>query len=374
MFTKKKIAIVSVINDLVTDNRVNKTCFMLLNCGYSVKLIGRKLPDSLPLPQWPFRSMRLRMLFRQGPLFYFFFNLRLFFVLLVAKADLFYANDLDTLLPNYLVSRLKGKALIYDSHELFTEVPELQHAPLKKRIWERIEAWLIPKLRTCITVNQSIADVFSRKYQTKFHVIRNIPANYAIIDLKSKTELGIPLDKKILLLQGAGINKDRGAEELLEAMRDVEGAVLYIIGSGDSWPLLSRLIDKWELAQKVVLKKKIPKTELNHYTAHADLGLSIDKDTNLNYYYSLPNKLFDYIHAGVPVLASRLPEIENIIQAYRIGDFISDHKPKHIASKINHMLNSDALSIYKKNTQRAKLELNWETEKIRLQQIILNAT
>ena len=372
MFTKKKIALVSVINDLVTDNRVNKTCITLLECGYEVQLIGRKLPDSLPLPHWPFKSQRFRMFFMKGPLFYFFFNLRLFFVLLVRKADLFYANDLDTLLPNYLVSKLKGKALIYDSHELFTEVPELQNNSTKKKLWLSLEAWLVPKLKTCITVNQSIADVFYKRYQIKFHVIRNIPASYKEVVLKSKMELGLPLDKKILLLQGAGINKDRGAEELLEAMRDVNGAVLYIIGSGDSWPLLSQLVDKWHLTEKVVLKKKIPKEELNHYTAHADLGISIDKNTNLNYYYSLPNKLFDYIHAGVPIIASKLPEIEKIIKKYEIGDFINDHKPATIALKINEMLNSDELTLYRNNTQRAKRELNWETEKLQLRQIISN--
>ena len=174
MFTTKKIAIVSVINDLVTDNRVNKTCFALKECDYDVVLIGRNLPTSLPLPNWPFKAIRMSLIFKKGPLFYLFFNLRLFFKLLIKKADLLYANDLDTLLPNYLVSKLKGIPLIYDSHELFCEVPELQNSHLKRKIWLKIEGWIVPKLKTCITVNDSIARIFSEKYKVRFHSIRNI--------------------------------------------------------------------------------------------------------------------------------------------------------------------------------------------------------
>lgn len=122
-----------MINDLVTDNRVHKICTTLEECGYEVRLIGRKLPGSLPLPAWSFGAERMSLLFKTGPLFYLFFNLRLFFRLLFKKADLLYANDLDTLLPNYLVAGIKNIPLIYDSHELFCEVPELQHSALKKK-------------------------------------------------------------------------------------------------------------------------------------------------------------------------------------------------------------------------------------------------
>ncbi|MGZ4043852.1 MAG: glycosyltransferase, partial [Bacteroidia bacterium] len=159
MFTTKKIAAVSVINDLVTDNRVNKTCNVLLDSGYDVILIGRVLPASLPLPNWGFKTIRMNLLFKNGPLFYLFFNLRLFFKLLLLKTDLLFANDLDTLLPNYLVSKLKHIPLVYDSHELFTEVPELLNSPFKKKIWLSIEKRIVPRLKNCITVNSSIAKI-----------------------------------------------------------------------------------------------------------------------------------------------------------------------------------------------------------------------
>ncbi|PBQ32130.1 glycosyltransferase [Sphingobacteriaceae bacterium] len=373
MFTTKKIAIVSVINDLVTDNRVNKTCFALKESGYDVVLIGRKLPSSLELPSWPFRAIRMNLLFKTGPLFYLFFNLRLFLKLLFKRADLLYSNDLDTLLPNYLISQLKKIPLIYDSHELFCEVPELQDAPFKRTIWLKIEGSIVPKLKTCITVNDSIAKVFSQKYGVPFHSIRNISEYQSSFIPKSRQDLNLPIDKKILLLQGAGINVDRGAEELIDAMALVENALLLIIGSGDVWKLLEEKIKTKSLSGKVRLISKIPKTELMHYTYNSDLGLSIDKNTNLNYHYSLPNKIFDYINAGVPILASHLPEIENIVAFYGVGEFITDHQPKTIASAITNLIASSRLTDYKNNTQKAKIELNWSTEKIKLLDLINQA-
>jgi len=315
----------------------------------------------------------MKLMFKKGPLFYLFFNLRLFLKLLFKKADLLYANDLDTLLPNYLVSRLKKIPLIYDSHELFCEVPELLHAPLKRKIWLTIEGWIVPKLKTCITVNESIAGIYSKKYKVPFQSIRNISEYPENFHVRPRAALGLPEDKKILLLQGAGINIDRGAEELIDAMPDVESAVLLIIGSGDVWEILEKKVKAGALSDKVKLISKLPKSELMHYTCNADLALSLDKNTNLNYYYSLPNKIFDYINAGVPILASHLPEIEKIIVTYDIGDFIPDHRPGSIAGKINDLLHSGDLERYRKNTLTAKKELKWSLERLKLLALIKNA-
>lgn len=372
MFTKK-IAVVSVINDLVNDNRVNKTCLALMECGYEVLLIGRKLPNSRPLPQWPYKAKRMALFFTKGVAFYLFFNLRLFFRLLITKTHLLYANDLDTLLPNFLISRLKNVPLIYDSHELFCEVPELQNSPVKKKIWLWLERTLVPRVKTCITINSSIAAIFKKNYNTKFHVVRNIANPPENFKPKTRKELGLPEDKKIILLQGAGINVDRGAEELIEAMERVEGAVLLIIGGGDVWEILARKIKYKNLEAKVKMMDKMVKNELMHYTFNSDLGLSIDKNTNLNYYYSLPNKIFDYMQAGVPILASRLPEIEKVIDQYHIGDYINDHNPQSIADKLNQLLNSNKLLEYKKNTILAACELNWKNEKQALLKAISQA-
>lgn len=364
--SKKKV-IVSVINDLVTDQRVARTCDVLTELNYDVLLVGRKQKKSPPMPERVYECKRMKLIFEQGPQFYLFFNLRLFFVLLFRKADVLVANDLDTLLPNYLISKLKGIKLVYDSHEIFCEVPELKANPSKKKIWERLEKWIIPKLKYCITVNQSIAAYFNKKYKVPFIFVRNIPNYIRPNPLKTRADLDLPTGKNIIILQGAGINVQRGAEELVESIQYLnENHLLLIIGSGDVIGQLKENVQRLGLQNKVKFIGKISASELRHYTMNADLGVTIDKDTNLNYHYSLPNKVFDYMHAGIPVLATRLPEIEHLVNTFNIGIFIENHDPKHIAAQIEGFFNSVNYKLCKSNTHEAARQNNWETEKQKL--------
>ncbi len=359
----KPLAIVSVINDLVTDRRVHKSCMVLHEQGYDVILVGRVLPDSLSMDERPYKTHRMKLKFTKGPAFYAEFILRLSAFLKKHKPQLLVANDLDTLRPNYLLARKKNIPLIYDSHEIFCEVPELQHTPLKKKIWEGIEKRIVPELKYCITVNQSIANWFKEKYGTDFKVVRNIPDKILVSKIKTKQELNLPFDKKIVLLQGAGINVQRGGEESIDAMEFLDNAVLVIIGSGDALQDLKTRSEKPELKNKIIFFPKMKPEELYHYTCNADIGLSLDKDTNINYRFSLPNKIFDYVGAGVPVLASPLTEIKSFINKYKVGLCIENHEPKHIAAKMNEMLFSPNYQTWKANTKIASAENTWENEK-----------
>jgi glycosyltransferase involved in cell wall biosynthesis len=366
-FLQKKKVIVSVINDLVTDQRVARTCTVLKECDYDVLLIGRVQKKSKPLEARLYDCKRMKLLFESGILFYLFFNIRLFFVLLFTKADVLFANDLDTLLPNYLVSKLKCIPLIYDSHEIFCEVPELIARPFKKRVWEFLEKWIVPKLKQAITVNESIATYFFEKYKTPFIFVRNIP-NYApLLTPKSRVELGLPTNKHIVILQGAGINVQRGAEELVASFQFLNSDyLLLIIGSGDVIQQLKSDVVKLNLSEQVIFFDKMSASDLRQYTINANLGITIDKDTNMNYHFSLPNKVFDYIHAGIPLLTSKLPEILNIVTTYQIGMTIDNHHPEHIAKKISQCITSEHYTTYQQNTKKAALDNNWETEKQKL--------
>ena len=359
----RKKVIVSVINDLVTDQRVNKTCRTLLGMGFEVLLVGRRLKNSMPIDDRPYATHRMRMLFTKGPLFYTCFNVRLFFFMLFRKADLLVSNDLDTLLPNFLVNKLKSIPLVYDSHEYFTEVPELVNRKSIQKIWKSIEKWIFPKLESVITVNDSIATLFEKEYGIRPVVVRNISMTPMVKNLKTRQELGLPVDKFILILQGSGINIQRGAEELVEAMQYVSDAVLLIVGGGDVLGKLKEMVIAFQLEEKIFFKPKQPYEQLFNLTYIADLGLTLDKDSNINYRYSLPNKLFDYIHAGIPVLATPLTEIKKIIEEFDIGDFIPDHQPINIADKINEIIaDQDQLEGWKNNTIFAASQLNWEQE------------
>lgn len=362
--TTRKKAIVSVTNDLVTDNRVRRLCSMLVEIGYDVTFIGRKLPNSLTLPNENYQMHRMKLWFNKNAIFYAEYNIRLFFYLLFHRADILVSNDLDTLLANYIVSKLKGAELVYDSHELFTEVPELENNSFAKNTWLRLEKWIVPKLRYAITVNQSIADILQKRYGTRFMVLRNIPYRYKPVEKKSRKDLGLPLDKKIIILQGNGINISRGAEEAVEAMKYITvPSILLIIGNGDVIPILKQTVENEKLQGRVIFKERLPYQELMQYTRNADLGITFDKGNNLNYYYSLPNKIFDYIQAGIPVLSSRLPELERIIHEYEIGGLIENHHPEYIVQMLELCLTDEELrSKWSKNLSLAAEILCRENE------------
>jgi glycosyltransferase involved in cell wall biosynthesis len=359
----KKHILVSVTNDLVTDNRVDRICTFLHENGFEVSLIGRKLPTSLPLEKRSYQTKRMRLFFTKGALFYMEFNLRLFIVLLTKKSTHLLANDLDTLLANYVASKLKRNRLYYDTHEYFTEVPELVNRPRVKAIWEMIEGYIFPKLKTVYTVNQSIASRYAEKYKKDIHVVRNIAKQWKPSENRTKKELGIPEGKKLFIVQGAGINVDRGIEEAIEAMKYTIGICLLIVGDGDVVPQLKKYIEEHLLTEKVLFFNKRPYHELMHFTQHADFGLTLDKDTNLNYRFSLPNKVFDYIQATTPILASDLPEIRNIIDKYGVGTFIPSHTPIELGEFFMRVVsNTLQHEEWKKNCQLAAQQLTWENE------------
>jgi glycosyltransferase involved in cell wall biosynthesis len=366
--------IISVTSDLTTDQRVNRAATTLKQAGFRTIVIGRVLKTSAELPPRRYRTIRFRLWFTKGPLFYATYNIRLFWFLLWHHADILYSNDLDTLLPNYLISKIKRIPLIYDSHEYFTGVPELENRPKTKKIWKKIESYILPKVKFAITVNQSIADLYKNEYGTEFSIIRNVPeVSLPFLDepQEIRKQLKLPTDKKIIILQGAGINIQRGAEEAVEAMKYLPQCVLLIVGSGDIISELKNQVREMQIVDQVIFVDKQPLSILRKYTHSADIGLSLDKDTNLNYRFSLPNKIFDYIQAEIPILASNLPEVKNVIFTYDVGRISENHDPEKIASLLNEMLNdSKQQIIWKRNLNNAAKELNWEKEQEKLIKII----
>ena len=358
---RKKI-IVSVISDLVTDQRVQKECNTFHKMGYEILLIGRKSNRKFLLNQLPYKTIRFYNLFKRGPLMYLVFNLQLFFYLLFKKTDVLWANDLDTLLPNYWISRLKNIRLVYDSHEYFTESV---YKKSSKKIWKKLEEFLFPKLKNVITVNDSIKKVYEKKYRVPITVIRNVP--YQFVKKRSDKNILLPKDKRILIIQGMGLNENRGAEEAVEMMQFLpEDFMLYFIGRGTILNKLKQMVSELKLESKITFVDAVPYEQMMEYTRQGFLGLIFEKiDVSDEHRFSLSNKFFDYLHAGIPVLSSEAPEIKRIIQKYNVGDFIVSFDPKEIAQKIISVSN-DQISYerWKRNTAAASAEFNWENEEI----------
>lgn len=360
----KKI-IVSVTNDLTTDQRVDKVCNTLLKGGYAVLLVGKKNKNSIAIHR-NYPTKRFNLLFQKGVFFYAEFNLRLFFFLLCTKKTILLANDVDTLIPNYLVGKLQRKKLVFDSHELFSEIPELVHRPLVKKIWVLLENWMLPNLKNAYTVCDSIAQHYAKKYATEFKVIRNLPI------AKNKQPRGEFLfdtsEKKIILYQGA-VNVGRGLELMIDCMAFLPNCILVIVGTGDIFKELKTLITAKNLGNQVKLLGQISPEKLHTFTPLADLGISLEEDLGLNYRFALPNKIFDYIQAEIPVLVSDLPEMKKIVSDYKVGEIVSNRTPKILAKQIEQILEKNFAVALKE----AKKDLIWEHQAQELRAIFENS-
>lgn len=354
--TKKKRIIVSVTNDLVSDNRVHKVCTTLESMGFDVLLIGRKLPHSAAITR-SYSTRRMHLAFKKGPFFYSEFNLRLFLFLLFSKADVLLANDLDTLTANFCASRIRRIPLVYDSHEYFTQVPELINRPRTQAIWEWLEKQMVPRLKYAYTVCQSIAHIYQEKYGINFRVVRNLPRAQDQGPRKHQDKR-----TKTILYQGA-LNIGRGLKQAILAMHYINNAQLVIAGDGDIREELQQLTLSEKLENKVQFTGRLPLEELSKITVQADLGLSIEEDLGLNYRFALPNKLFDYIQSRVPVLVSDLPEMAAVVRKYHIGAITPTLAPPELAIHISEALDNQSLrNKWKENLELAARELTWENE------------
>ena len=363
---RTKRIVVSVISDLVSDQRVHRTCSLLNEIGFSVILIGRKQKKSLALDERNYRTERVHCYFTKGILQYAEFNMKLFWRLLFKRTDIFLSNDLDTLFPNFLHAKLRSKKLVYDSHEYFTGTPELQDKPIKRKIWKTLEKLLLPRIKYAYTVNKSISELYHKETGITMEVVRNVPLLQA--DLIEDNENPFPPGKIILLLQGTGINRNRGVEELVKSMTLLpDQFLLVLIGGGDVWEELKDLSHSLNLSTKIKFIEKMSFSLIKKYTAKAHLGLSMDKPFCINYQLSLPNKIFDYIHAGIPVLSSDVIEVKKILEKYRVGTTVRKEEPDIIAQAIISIFeNRDQYETWKSNTKTAAKELCWQKERTKL--------
>lgn len=346
-------AIVCVTNDLFTDNRVHKVCQTLQKNGYFTIAYGRLLSDSKPLHRSYFIE-RKKHYFNSGPLFYAEYNIRLFFYLLTNKFDIVIANDIDSLPAAYWASKARKCDIAFDAHELFSEVPELVKRKLTKKIWQRIEDFYIARVKKSYTVCQSIADFYNKKNGSDMKVIRNVPL---FAKPANTNKLSFP-GNKIILYQGA-VNIGRGIEWVIDAMPMIRDAVFVIIGDGDIKTKLRQQVNNMQLNDKVIFLEKVPANELKDYTVCADLGLCLLENMGLNYYYSLPNRIFDFIQAGVPVLATRFPEIEKIVGTYKTGQLIDHYEPEYLAATINDILHNNTTAC---DFEQLAQKFCWENE------------
>jgi glycosyltransferase involved in cell wall biosynthesis len=265
------------------------------------------------------------------------------------------AIDLDTILPCYYISKIKKVPRIYDAHELFCEMKEIVTRPSIYKFWKKIEQRTVPDFVNGYTVNQPIADEFHKMYGVSYEVIRSI-ARY---NGNSKSK------ENFILYQGA-VNEGRSFETLIPAMRTVN-AQLIICGDGNFMEQAKALAKQYAVEDKVIFKGMIAPAELKNYSDRAYIGITLFENKGLSNYFSLANRFFDYIQAGVPQLCVDYPVYREINEAYEIAELISDLRAQNISAKLNELLNDKTRwqQLHDNCLQAAKV-LNWENEEKKL--------
>jgi glycosyltransferase involved in cell wall biosynthesis len=367
----KKKLFFTVTNDLVYDQRMIRICSSLSAAGYDVTLVGRRNSNAPPLGTQPFRQYRLRTWFRSGKGFYIEYNLRLFFLLLTQKMSALCAIDLDTILPCYLVSRIRRIPRLYDAHELFCEMQEVVSRPGIYRIWKAVERFCVPKFPNGYTVNDLIADEFFRLYGVRYAVIRNAPVLRPdpAADIARLPIAAPPLPAgRFILYQGA-VNEGRCFESLIPAMQTVD-APLLICGEGNFMEQARALVRQYGLENKVIFRGMVRPEDLPPITRSAYIGITLFDRQGTSNYYSLANRFFDYIHAGIPQLAVNYPAYQEINNSYRIAVLVDKPGIREISDALNRLLNNTELyHTLLANCKQARLYYNWQEEEKKLVRI-----
>lgn len=359
--------ILSVTNDIVADNRVHKIANTLCENGYQVTIVGCKRSSSENLLNRIYKTRRFKLWFKKTFLFYANYNLRLFFYLMKTPVDIIVSNDLDTLGACWLATRFRKKILVFDSHELFTEVPELVDRPFVKKFWHMKERLLIPSVSIGYTVSKPIQKYYKEKYNKDFQLIRNV-------GLFRPDQAFREINEEYVIIYQGAVNKGRGLELMLKALKHLDNARLWIIGKGDELSNIKTLCKELEVDEKVIFFGRINLEKLPKYTRKAHIGFSLEEDLGLNYRYALPNKIFDYIQARIPVIVSDLPEMRSVIDLYGIGKVLTERKPEKLAELINEMATNVQLRhTVKQNLELAARDLCWQREEEKVIMIYRNA-
>lgn len=308
-------------------------------------------------------AYRVVMLFHK-PLLYLDFYWRTYRLIGEADFDVLHAHDLNTLPVAAALARRRGMRLIYDAHELYPEVSTL--TPVERRLWKLVQGPLTRRADRVVTVCESIADELSVRHGVpKPTVLLNCPPRVELADgpnlLREKARLDDSLEP-IVLYQG-GFATHRGLPELVEAAGYLNRGIVVLMGWGTLEASLHELVDELELGHRVRIVGPVPQTELLSYTRGADIGVIPYVPVGLNNYYTTPNKLFEYIAAGLPIVGSRIPELRRFLEGYELGLTFEPGSAQDLGHALNYLLeNDDAIASMRRNALRASRHLDWQSQ------------
>lgn len=360
----------AVHSDYLHDRRVRNEATALVQAGYDVTVLCAVDSDAdaaLFPPKFESEGVQVithRLERRKGKL-RFVEMMRTFRKTLgTLSFEMVHAHDLDTLLPCYLAAKESGAKLVYDSHELYTESVHVGHRPFVRGIWKTLESRLIGRADAVITVCQGIADELQYRYDLprKPAVVRNF-SNPPLMDHPVVPEaLASFRDRHahLMLYQGY-IQRGRGLFKALQALKEAPDWGLVICGRGPLETDLRRSAAHLGVEERVLWLGNLELDALYGVTKTCDLGLCLIEPVSLSYFFALPNKLIEYVQAGIPVVGSDLPEIRRIIHEYKIGWVTESTSDLHsLLKSFDSLKNDKSLS---EGMISAAQSLNWHREK-----------
>jgi glycosyltransferase involved in cell wall biosynthesis len=373
MSSQKKV-LITFLGNIHYDTRCKNLFDSLSVNGYDVSFLGFDwITKDFKETSGNISIFKLRKGFLSLSFYFkFFWHLKL--NLMKSRAGIFFAEDIYTLPFVIIFAKLKRAKVYYDSRELFGHLAGLKDKKFKQTFWRIIEKLFIKKADGVIVTGKMDEKFIREKYNiTNTIVLRNLPRYYKSpmhADLHSK--LQIDSNKKIILYQGI-ILKGRGIELIYNVLKELPGYVFVIVGGGDFEKYYKALAAKMDLIDQVYFLGKLTQEDLPKVTAAAHVGTALIKNLSLSYYYALPNKLFEYIMAEVPVLVSALPQMKEIVDKYNVGFSVNPDNKEELISVLNKLaLESELHNQFKQNCSKASEELNWEKEVTTLLQTLAN--
>ena len=296
--------------------------------------------------------------------FYYTFFKLLIKNLLHEKADIYFAEDIYTLPVVYFFAKKNNAKIFYNSREIYAHLAGLRNKSIVQSIISRIERTFIKKVDKVFVTGSMDAVYLKESYGiNNLVVVRNLPKyQNEIVPIDLKVKLGIPSKAKIILYQGV-ILEGRGILYLINLLDKINDAHFVIVGEGEFRKKFQKEVKKLELENRVHFIGAVNHNDLLSYTASANIGVALIENISISYYYALPNKLFEYIMSGIPVLASKLPQMEKIINKYKVGECVDMNSKNEVIKVLNNLLNNEMkLKEYSENCKNAAKELNWEVE------------
>lgn len=356
----------AVFGDLRFDYRIFREAQCLRQAGHHLSIVSSSF-SSVPLQGWEAFDLRLIPIDRSRSLriSYPAFWKQARQLLLDARADVYHAHDLDTLGPAAFAARRRDVPLVYDSHEFWIEQSSLVGRPLIRNFWALLERRLIRRVHRTITVSTSIARALQERYNLEqVAVVRNLPIYRPPVQSdRIRTELQLAAGRPVVLYQG-GFLTDNGLAEQIDAVAGLrEDLAFVLIGDGPREFALKERVRNSSLEHKVYFISRVPFGELHSYTCSADLGLCLIKGTGKSFYYSMPNKLFEYLMAGLPVLTSDFPEMRAVVEESGAGAVANPQDLGEVREKIrSFLMDPTRCRLYRQAALAAARHYNWEQE------------